>query len=497
MTLPARRQTCPSCGRPWGRDASYCGACGALLGDRDPGTEEAAPPPVERSRVRWWATAATVAALAVAVLGLPGIGTGGPDGGDVDTDTIELPTEAPTAAPSGPVPLRCTQDRLVVDCLAWDVDAGGPISLGPRLDGGEVLVDHRPEAITVRDATTGEVRWRREDVGRAPPLRVAGDVLLVRAGPSTVAALDLDDGAERWRAGDVRSVGALPELGPDLAVLGRVGDDEVDGLVALDPATGEVAWEWTTPWDAPIASATQAVAPDVLLVTGGGRLARLDATTGATTWDVETLPGGYLQAQPPDHVSVQQLTEGDDPRLWIHDVATGTRVLEMPAARVASHLVAGARLVVHAPAEGVVRAHDLTTGEEQWHLLLDGGPGALGFPATATAPRDALVVLERGQRRVTRLDPGTGDPLWSVRLQVPPARSSTGGTFLGTPAILDDVVVVEDTSSIVTVLDLATGEERVRVAGAPDLDVRSLEPLTLVEGSRWVAVEVPPAGTAR
>lgn len=494
MTIPGRRRTCPSCGRGWRHDADWCGACGARLTDVGTVDEQATPRLTARSPVRWWVLAATLSVVAVAVVVLAGIGPGGLDGADVGDDTIELPTEMSTAAPSpsGPVPVRCTQDRVIVDCLAWDVDAGGPVSLGPRLPDSAVLVDRRPEGITVRDAATGEVRWSREDVGRAPPLRVVGDVLLIRAGPTSVAALDLDDGSEQWRAGDVRSVGMLPEL-PDLAVLGRVDEDAVDGLVALDPASGEVVWEWEAPWDAPIASAAQAIAPDMLLVTGGGRLARLDGGTGTTVWDVETLPGGYLQAQPPDHVSVQQLTEGDDPRLWIHEAATGARVLEMAAARIASHLVTGDRLVVHAPAEGVVRAHDLATGEELWHLLLDGGPGALGFPATAAAPRDALVVLERGSRLVTRLDPATGDPLWSVRLQPSASRATNGGTFLGTPAILDHHVVVEDTSSVVTVLDLATGEERVRVAGAPDLDVRSLEPLTLVQGSRWMAVAVPPA----
>lgn len=477
---------CPECGREWGRDPAWCGACGAPLGD------QAAPPPT--TSPRWRRLALAVPALALVLLAtvvaLPG-GDEAPTGDADARDPVTLP-EPPQAAPPPTGPPTCTRQGLPVDCIAWDVDTGRDVSLGPRLPGSGVLVTVDAEGLVVREPDSGDVRWSQPDLdgGRAQGV-VAG--VLVLTTPGGVTGVDVEDGTRLWTREGLQAVGPLSEPGAPVVVLGRrpSSDAAVTTMVGLDPRTGDLQWEWTTPWEAGVGSAVQPVGPDGVLATGGARLAHLDIRTGRTLWEVRTVSDAYLQVQPSGHVSAQQLATADAPQLWIHDGATGEVLLRMPAVRVASHVVADGVVVVHAPAEGVLRGMDLATGDPRWQVLL-GGVGALGFPLPS-AEAGAVVVLEREQRRVRRLDARTGDIRWETRLA--PSRSSDGaGTFFGQPMLVEDLVVVEDTSSVITVLDVETGREHVTVAGGSQLDVRSLQPLTLVLGSRWMGVALPDAG---
>lgn len=436
---------------------------------------------------------AVVAALGLVLL--PVHRPGAPD--EVDDDAVALPTSAatPPAAPTtAPATVRCTRAGEVVGCRMWEVDTGEAISMGPRLPGTDVLVDRRPDTLTVRDPDTGEVRWQRDDLGDGVPLAVVDGVLVLGGREQPVRGIDLDDGGVRWSAPGLHGVGA-PRLAPDVVVLGRrePGTIEATSLVGLDPRSGDVRWEWRTPWRGTVESAVQPAGRTGVLATGGGRLARVDTATGQATWVVDTLPGAYLQAHASGYASAQQLANGAQPRLWVHDLATGAVVQRMPAARIAAHAVLDEVVVVHAPSEGVVRGMDLATGERLWQVLLDSA-GALGFAVTP-ADEGAAVVLERDAGRVTRIDPATGEPVWTATLE-PAASAVEATTFFGHPMLVDDVVVVEDTSSVITVLDADTGQERLRVAGTPQLDVRSLTPLTLVDGTHWMRVRIPRVSSA-
>ena len=487
---------CPACGRTWPEGAGFCGACGALLDTpEDTGTTDPA-----RGRGRQRIAAATVVAVVAVgafIAALPAVDLPGVGSSDLGDDTVALPTAPGTSSPGAPTgqagPIRCTRARVPVDCLAWDVDAGGTISLGPRLPGAGALVDGQEDQLTVRDPETGEVVWSRDGLGDSVPLMVVDDVLVLGGRDQPVRGVRLDDGEVLWSAAGLQGVGSLPHTDPAVVVLGRRAPrgPDVTALVGVDPTTGTVRWEWTPGWSGTVQTALQPAGATGVLATGNGRLARLDVATGTTVWEVETLPDAYLQAHASGYVSAQQLGSSADPHLWIHDMQTGAVAQQMSATRIATHLVVDGTVVVHAPSEGVVRGMDLRTGESRWRVLLDGA-GALGYPVTA-ADGGEVVVLERDAGRVTRIDPTSGAPTWEARLQRS-AATTESTTFFGQPMLVDDVVVVEDTSSVVTVLDVTTGEERVRVGGDPQLDVRSLEPLTLVQGSRWMRVEIPPAG---
>lgn len=487
-------RTCPECGRDWARDATFCGACGAHL-DPTPAASAGGTGTVSPRR----GVLVGLALLVAVGMGIVLVrATGDVPAADPD-DTVALPTPDPegtVATPTGPTPVRCTRARVPLECLAWEVDTGHEISLGPRLPGAGILVDTTADELTAREPGTGGMAWRRGDLGELRPQAVVDGVLVLARRDGSVRALDAATGADLWtRNGLVPVAQGAHRLDTAVVVAGRRpdGGGPPSTLVGLDPRTGTERWEWTVPWEDGIGTSVQAAAPDGLFVTGARRLARVDAATGRTDWVVETLAEAYLQVQPPGHVSAQQLGTRSSPQLWLHDLASGQVDLRMPATRVVSHQVVGDVVVVNAPAEGVVRGMELSTGELRWQYVVDTS-AALGFPYSPADPT-AVVVLEREANRVLRLSPATGEAIWEAEL--PAARPSPGsGTFFGQPMLVGDVVVVEDTSSVITLLDAATGRERLRVAGDPALDVRSLDPLTLVQGQRWMRVDVPPADPA-
>ena len=197
-----------------------------------------------------------------------------------------------------------------------------------------------------------------------------------------------------------------------------------------------------------------------VFASGGGRLARIDAGTGTTEWITDTSADAFLRVHPPDLVSAHRMFAGsgaDDAgggTLLFHDAATGRVLHRIPAVGLVGLVVVDRIAVVHLPAEHAVRGIDLDTGRVRWQVPLDE-EGALATTVTDDPP--TVVVHEPLARRVRRLDPATGDVLWEVELSFAPTRPG-GSAFLGQPLIAGDRVVVEDRSSLVTVLDLATGE---------------------------------------
>ena len=229
---------------------------------------------------------------------------------------------------------------------------------------------------------------------------------------------------------------------------------------------------------------------DAVVVVGPGRLASIDGRDGTTTWVADTVDDGYPTVQPPDHVAVQQLAEGEA-ALWVHDGATGEVVLRTTGDGITDLVVVDGAAITHDPTEQELRAVDLATGDLLWRR--DAHPGIeLAGSADPSAATAALVLRDGRSGTVTRRAPRTGDAVWTTEVPLGRLTRSTS-TFLGRPQVVDDLVVVEDEASVVTVLDLATGTERVRIDAGPALDVRSFAPLTLLRDDTWIAVDLPRA----
>lgn len=488
-------RACPACDRTWGSDATFCGACGALL---DPAAVAPAHPSGGTRPRRGLAIAAVLAVAVVVTLAVPRVELPSFGGNGIEDDDIALPTEAvgPTArtpSASGRGDVSCSRSRVPTDdCFLWRVDGaiGGPgitslVRAGILLTSGE-------DATVARDIETGEQRWERDDLGTPVfPLLATDAVIAVFGRDGRVRGLGVTDGTERWSFRGVplgldpsRTNGVLPLGVRDAA------DEDPTGLVGLDADDGVVRWEWAPPWSGPIGSVT--ITPDAVFATGAGRLARVDAATGRTEWAVDTAADAYLQYHDQGVVTAhgptgdQSTRAEDDAGLVLHAAATGEVLQRLGATTLMSHVVTAGRLVVHDPSDAAIRGLDLATGDVLWTRPLEGR-GSLGMTTDGSPP--LVVVMERGADRVSRLDPRSGEPLWQATLPRSAAHAGSSA-FLGQPRVAGDRVVVEDENSVVTVLDADDGRELVSLDGGVGLDVRSTQPLVLVHRGDMMAVDV-------
>lgn len=482
-------RACPTCGRTWGPDATFCGACGTLLEPAPPHPADTGPPSAGRGRRGTLVVLTALSLAAAAVLAVPRVSFPSLGSGDVD-DEVEIPTAVDGVEPTTRArdePVRCVARESPTACIQWQVETRGRQPLGPRLPGVGLLVGSGRGGLQVREIDTGQVRWSRDDLPEMWPLGVVDDVVVART-RSLTQGFDARDGRELWAKTGLRPVGLPLRLDPPAVLMGRGDGDGTTALVALEPRGGDARWEWVPPWEGNVTSVTS-TSPTAILVAGSGQLARIDAATGTTVWTVPTVDEAYLQAHPPGHVAAQALEQGPGSApLVVHDATSGAVLQRLSeGGPVMSHLVIEGVIVVHRPTEQTVDGISMDTGERVWRHELRTS-GALGFPVDRTA-RGPVVVMDDDATRVRRLDPATGEPRWRVDLPASP-RATNNNAFLGQPMLVDDHVVVEDPSSVVTVLDLATGGQRVRVDGGRELDVRSLDPLTLVRGDQWMRIDV-------
>ena len=134
------------------------------------------------------------------------------------------------------------------------------------------------------DAETGERRWTQAVGNLASAMAVADGTLYTANGGLT--ALDTSNGAIRWDRSNVGDTHFTVVVAPDdqLGANGRAvyfGDE--NGVVALSPADGSLAWSWRpNRWDwtdaGPIPSG------DTVYVGGGGDVVSLDSKDGSVQW---------------------------------------------------------------------------------------------------------------------------------------------------------------------------------------------------------------------
>jgi outer membrane protein assembly factor BamB len=127
----------------------------------------------------------------------------------------------------------------------WSVDIDEPISGGPGVGEGMVLVGTREAEVVALSEADGKQRWRTEVSSEvlAPP-RASQGVVVVHTGDGSITGLDAASGKRIWSY--ERSTPTLtlrgssaPLIADDLVIAGF----DNGRLVALELKTGKLAWE--------------------------------------------------------------------------------------------------------------------------------------------------------------------------------------------------------------------------------------------------------------
>lgn len=265
----------------------------------------------------------------------------------VGADVIVVASEGPSGTYSG---IAYGLDRNTGKpkwCLAFDAkgassqvepllgncplaDGGAPagfFGLGPAVDdrilGGVTLTNGvayfglASGAVYAVNAETGKDLWHfkaERDVWAAP--LVVTDTIYVVSLDHHVYALDRETGHLRWPPKDMgAAVAGEPTFDKGMLFVGTFGDR----LAALDAATGDERWSFTTKnwvWNGP------EIAHGVLYFTDvSGNVFAADEATGQQKWVVT--PGGQMRARPV--LSGDNLYVGDrSGNIFALDPATGS-----------------------------------------------------------------------------------------------------------------------------------------------------------------------------
>lgn len=347
-------------------------------------------------------------------------------------------------------------------------DNGDDVSLGDLTPGGGAA-DIDPADVML----DGAVRWD-VDIGVARPqvLDVDDGVALVHSfdiDDSVIVGLDLASGEVLWRDDTYETIFAQAATLAD----GRAFHfATTEGpLVARDARTGEQLWTFEVGRLSRFFVTSTAVAISV----DGGTVA-LDPASGDIAWEFDD-QRLYIASE----LAVYAESRGDDPTLQAYDLATGTPRWDAPSDAVPSLAVRGA-VPPDGPAlllerDGAAVGVDPSSGEVLWERPLFDGDGSTEFAFVGDSGLVLECVIATSGEELRSIDLTTGEVLGEI-LRPP-------GT-LYVLAYDDDVIVSSDDADSggcfdvsgihrdgLTGFDTSTGRQRWRLdASDPDNEFR-------------------------
>ena len=291
------------------------------------------------------------------------------------------------------------------DWAGRGVTSGGGLALGS----GRLFVTSAYGALMAMDPASGAVVWSRrfEAPLTAPPTVADGRVFIVGA-DGTGWALDAADGRVLWQLPGVpSSAGMVGGAGPAVSG-GRVLMPFATGdIVGAAAGTGVQAWRTrvagqrlgrTAALVTDIAGEPVAVDGTVFVGNRSGRVAALDAATGAIRWTARegafgpVWPAGDSLFLISDQGELVRLQARDGERVWGVPLGHFIEARERRRAETVAHfgpVLAGGRLLV-ASSDGLLRSFDPASGA----LLAE-----TQLPGAATS---RPIVVERTLYLVTR-----------------------------------------------------------------------------------------------
>jgi outer membrane protein assembly factor BamB len=296
------------------------------------------------------------------------------------------------------------------------------------------------------------IRWRADiaDAIYSSAAVVAG-IAYVCTDNNQVVAVDVRSGDVRWRS-DEAGLYSSPAVAGGLVYAGDVDGSSKPGgrLAALDAATGALRWAFETNGDV---YGSPVVAGDAVYVEDDtGILYALDTASGGERWQAQIASeAGGDPAVAGDTVYIGALDTGDLLALdaatgaerWRLDLGDGT--LSTPSVAGGTVYTTGARLLDEDTAEGVLVAADAATGADRWRVELDA------WSSSSPAVVDGTVYVGDVSGQLYAFDAETGAERWRTRVGPYVSFSS--------PGVADGVVYVMSAGTVVA-LDAATGTVR-------------------------------------
>jgi outer membrane protein assembly factor BamB len=284
---------------------------------------------------------------------------------------------------------------------------------------------------------------------------VARNALVVVAARGVVA-LDPATGDLLWEMERTEGPAGSPAIAGELVVHAS-GSGSSTSVVARGLEDGNEAWRAFV--DADVPGGLVVADGLVYAATTAGEVVALEADTGEERWRSEV--EGRLEATPAV-VEDLVLVAGEDRQtgvvtVFALDAATGGRPQwrfstpgpALPASAPASD---GERAFV-ATSEGVLRALDLDGGGQVWTAEMRAAVSSRQVPAAASL----LVVADR--LHLYGLGPGDGEERWTFLLAdlraLPGGRRNTLSP--SSPAVLGEAAVIGDASGVLSAIDLDTG----------------------------------------
>ncbi|NIA25021.1 MAG: PQQ-binding-like beta-propeller repeat protein [Gammaproteobacteria bacterium] len=320
----------------------------------------------------------------------------------IETDTGAVVLDALTGAPLWQA-LRHGNDRWIL------------------ADNSVVVADWDSGLLIRFDPASGEEVWKYKADGElsADPA-FDGERLFVNVG-GTVRAIDVNTGEELWNYVTVGDFGSNP-----VVLDGLLFHPAFQGRVSrLDPETGEALWEWdarsgVTVRGIDLWKDVVAVRADRLniLLEGkehpapqdGDRLVGLNAETGAQLWAVQL---------------VNPAVGEDAPHMPAETISTG-----------------GPLVLLHWPQTGVVESISIATGKVAWDLEVEPDQG---MRLAATSSEGHVFITTHGTRSTTlsAVLASDGTVLWERTLTVADRYS----TVADIPVVLGGALYVGENRS--------------------------------------------------
>ncbi|MGH2691344.1 MAG: PQQ-binding-like beta-propeller repeat protein [Actinomycetota bacterium] len=344
------------------------------------------------------------------------------------------------------------------------------------------------------------VAWERQVGGGGPATGVAvTDEAVVAVTREGVLALDPADGEVLWERGRSPGSAGVPAISGDLVLHAR--SEGVSGQVAArDLASGDLVWQATlgsTPAGGPTVAGNTAI-----VGTGQGEVVALDLADGEVAWRYRTAGGVAGPPAVADGVVVASSYRGSSGESTVYglDLAGGEEgplwQLSPGAVGPPSAPAIGESLAYVGISDLNVRAVDLAEGSEVWTSRSRDGFGPRQVPVAG----EALVLADR--THVYRLDPENGEELWTFRLAdllaVGEGRVNT--LLASSPAISGRTVLLGSGDGMLSGIDLDSGHRVWRrdlgsgPVGPVAVAGERIYAVTLGEGGSVVALEHDPAG---